>query len=905
MLIRSLTLENVKSYAQATVEFSPGTNAIVGPNGAGKTTILEAIGFALFDHLPYSQPDFVRAGQRTASVAVDFLSDYDERAYRVIRSCGSSSAYTIMDPELAIKICEGKADVMQFLRLHLGIDEDTEPEELFRNAMGVPQGSFTVSFLETPRIRKAVFDPLLKVAEYRRAWERLREPLSLLIQRKETLAVEVGRLEGELKRLPAVRAEADEMTALVRTGETELRGAQVELTAAESARKAMEVKRERLQELRRMVQLQGRETAEQERTLATARQRLTESERAVITLEANQTGHEAYRAAQKAQGAVNERLAQRRQLEEERAAVQAGLTRAEAQEDSHKRTLTEFAEAEKRAADLADAATKQEELEAELRDAQRQADQLHDAVARMRRDQASADRTRERIDRLRAEAAQGLKIEASLTPLQASVEALQQKVTEQEARKSQLEEERETIKEQGQQIKASESSAKCPVCEQPLSPDQRRQLLGRLRQRWKEVDGNAKAIAEEIRQAEEERVQARATLRQQEQTLRALPRQEAIETAERELTELLTQLTKARAATKPLELAPPRVEQLHETLQALGDPRRRRDAALQQTQGRERVERALQEQLGLAEDQRKALAAIDERMADFVALDTEAARITSQLEKFQAADDLYRRNQAAAEALPQRLQEVSEAEKALEAAQKRFEDGQEQLAASMHDFDEERFQEEVVKVDELRSRSVRLETELGQWRENLVRAEEEIAQLQALEKRLTAAQSQRDRLAEQEELLQFLRSVIQEAGPFITKALVQQISYTANQLFGQIMEDYTRTLRWEEDYGIILEVDGREREFPQLSGGEQMSAALAVRLALLQEMSSIGVAFFDEPTTNLDETRRGALARQIVGVHGFEQLFIISHDDSFEQATEKLIRVEKRNGTSEIHYETV
>ena len=148
-----------------------------------------------------------------------------------------------------------------------------------------------------------------------------------------------------------------------------------------------------------------------------------------------------------------------------------------------------------------------------------------------------------------------------------------------------------------------------------------------------------------------------------------------------------------------------------------------------------------------------------------------------------------------------------------------------------------------------------------------------------------------------------LRTVLREAGPFVTKALVQQISYSANQLFGQIMEDYTRTLQWKEEYGIVLEADGRERTFSQLSGGEQMSAALAVRLALLQEMSSIGVAFFDEPTTNLDETRRGALARQIVGVHGFEQLFIISHDDSFEQATEKLIRVEKRNGTSEIHYE--
>ncbi len=55
--------------------------------------------------------------------------------------------------------------------------------------------------------------------------------------------------------------------------------------------------------------------------------------------------------------------------------------------------------------------------------------------------------------------------------------------------------------------------------------------------------------------------------------------------------------------------------------------------------------------------------------------------------------------------------------------------------------------------------------------------------------------------------------------------------------------------------------------------------------------------------TALDGARRGALARQIAGVRGFQQLFIISHDDSFEQATERLIRVEKRNGVSEILYQ--
>ncbi len=72
------------------------------------------------------------------------------------------------------------------------------------------------------------------------------------------------------------------------------------------------------------------------------------------------------------------------------------------------------------------------------------------------------------------------------------------------------------------------------------------------------------------------------------------------------------------------------------------------------------------------------------------------------------------------------------------------------------------------------------------------------------------------------------------------------------------------------------------------------------RLALLREMSSIDIAFFDEPTTNLDEARREALARQILNVRGFRQLFVISHDDTFEQATQNLIRVERVDGASRV-----
>jgi exonuclease SbcC len=71
-------------------------------------------------------------------------------------------------------------------------------------------------------------------------------------------------------------------------------------------------------------------------------------------------------------------------------------------------------------------------------------------------------------------------------------------------------------------------------------------------------------------------------------------------------------------------------------------------------------------------------------------------------------------------------------------------------------------------------------------------------------------------------------------------------------------------------------------------------------LALLRELSAIDVAFFDEPTSNLDDVRRDGLAEQILSVKGFSQLFVISHDDTFERATHHIVRVRKEDGVSKV-----
>jgi exonuclease SbcC len=260
-------------------------------------------------------------------------------------------------------------------------------------------------------------------------------------------------------------------------------------------------------------------------------------------------------------------------------------------------------------------------------------------------------------------------------------------------------------------------------------------------------------------------------------------------------------------------------------------------------------------------------------------------------------------NQLMAETLPARILEAEALSKDLAELEATCAQLDRAHQAAIANFDGGAYAKAASREQELQAEAGLLRGKLNELERSQSQAEQELAELNTFMVAVADAEAKMKQLTDEEAVLEMIRTKIRQAGPYISATLNRQISDGARQIFSDLMQDYSRHLVWNEDYSISLEVDGRQRVFSQLSGGEQMSAALAVRLALLREMSSIDIAFFDEPTTNLDEDRREALARQILHVRGFQQLFVISHDDTFEQATQHLIRVERVAGTSQVSVE--
>ncbi|MFB6217435.1 MAG: SbcC/MukB-like Walker B domain-containing protein, partial [Candidatus Aenigmatarchaeota archaeon] len=204
------------------------------------------------------------------------------------------------------------------------------------------------------------------------------------------------------------------------------------------------------------------------------------------------------------------------------------------------------------------------------------------------------------------------------------------------------------------------------------------------------------------------------------------------------------------------------------------------------------------------------------------------------------------------------------------------------------------------RISELQKKTGGLSDTIELQKGNLSDLEDDIEEMEEEKEELDEKQEEFEELEADLEFGEFIRESIDDARPLMTEILVKEISQEANKIYRQLRGTATEELEWRPDYEIVVKEDGNEKIFEKLSGGEQMSAALAVRLAILELLSDVDLVFLDEPTANLDDEKRRNLVDQLEQLEGFEQLTVISHDDTFESVTQHAITLEKVDGATQV-----
>jgi len=208
-------------------------------------------------------------------------------------------------------------------------------------------------------------------------------------------------------------------------------------------------------------------------------------------------------------------------------------------------------------------------------------------------------------------------------------------------------------------------------------------------------------------------------------------------------------------------------------------------------------------------------------------------------------------------------------------------------------FDREEFLSIEQEVSDTDQNIAVLKSQLDEKGKNLKENEAKLKEISEKEGKLEGLKTQRARLKTIKSFLGKLRVWIREFVPKFRAALIAKINVIASEIYRSIREEEDAGLQWLQNYDIEITTSKIQKKFNKLSGGEKMAAALSVRLAILKSLANIDFAFFDEPTTNLDQTARINLSKYIHNIKGFEQLFVISHDDSFKRQSEYVIKFTK------------
>jgi len=813
---------------------------ISGSNGAGKSSLLDAMTWALFGQARRRDDSLINSHANSAEVVFDFR--YEGDLYRVQRSKPREKS-TVLEfyictengewrPLTERSMRETEARIQSILRM----DYDT-----FINASFLLQGKADQFAQQRPGDRKKVLSTILGLE----VWEEYR---AAAFERRRATESEIKSIDAQLADIDAELAQGPARQA--RLAEVEARLAQLNQLreARESEMASLKRRAAVLDENRRLVEVLAGSAAETRQRFDRLRvdlARLVEEQaqyRRMLDGEAEvRAAHARWQALRVELVRLDEAAADFREVEARRAGPLTAITAEASALDAERRALFT------------------QEL-ALLKDQEQLA-----ALGRQIEEAAGA------VRRLEAHLAGRAGLEAALHEIQTSA--------------SDARSENGTLKRTMQELKeritrlAQVEGALCPLCGQPLSPDERSALLTSLEQEGKEMGDRYRANIELQSQSEAQVGELRdqiVGLARYEEELRGQVRlHDQLEATRQRVVAAgeawsaggagrLAEINRMLAAEDFAHAARRALAEIDAESKALGYDPAAHDAVRQA----ELEGRAVEEQLRGLE---KALASLAPLERQIIGLEAQSAETAARLaEQEQAHQQARQRYEAEAAELP----DVNQAE---------------------------------LEVFSLQSEENRLRMEVGMVRQSVV-------VLDTLRERRVRLAAQREEHTRQTGRLKMLERAFSKDGvpALLIEQALPEIETQANEILDRLSngsmsvrfatqrqyKDKSREDR-RETLDIIISDGAGEREYELFSGGEAFRVNFAVRLALSRVLAQragarLQTLVIDEGFGSQDAEGRQRLIEAINLVRPeFAKILIITHLEELKEAFPARVEIEK------------
>ena len=473
MIPLQLCISGFLSYRDPVeVDFSRISLACIsGPNGAGKSSLLDALTWALFGQARKRDDSLINAQSHAAEVGIVF--NYEGNVYRVQRSKPRDKS-TVLEfhilqsgswsPDGNLKwksltertLRETEACIENTLRLDY---------ETFVNASFFLQGKADQFTQQRPGDRKRILSSILGLE----VWEEYRQRAT---DRRKVLETSITALDGRLAEIQAELTEED-------ARKTHLKIVEEELARLSKARQTQEKTLESIKKIAATLE-------EQRKLIDTLARQLHLASRNLKDLEdkaaARQREREGYSGLLERAGQIEQAF--------------AGWQQARLDLERWNEVSAQFREQEKRRQPPLDEInaerTRFEEQLKTLQDQKSGIEKLRDEIPQLKNQLEAAQTAR-----VQAEAELERRVE-----LEKELNTARQLQAEARAENPRLKTEMDELKERIDRLLAAEG-ADCPLCGQPLSPDDRQKLIDELQNEGKDMGNRFRANLNLVRESDQ------------------------------------------------------------------------------------------------------------------------------------------------------------------------------------------------------------------------------------------------------------------------------------------------------------------------------------------------------------------------------------------------------------------
>lgn len=231
-----------------------------------------------------------------------------------------------------------------------------------------------------------------------------------------------------------------------------------------------------------------------------------------------------------------------------------------------------------------------------------------------------------------------------------------------------------------------------------------------------------------------------------------------------------------------------------------------------------------------------------------------------------------------------------------------------QLQEKTEDFDPTEFRVKKIELEQKRVQLQEIDQKFGALQEKIKNLDDEILKIDEMLEEL-------DIVKQYVAKIENISKVVYSRDGTVAKSLrswaLQIISQNASEYLEKLNTKIHRISLSEKtrDVSITCFSRGISLDIESLSGGEQVSIALALRLGMAQLMggSNLNFMILDEPTTHLDAERKKSLVNVISQLSGIKennsmQFIIITHDDELfnDSTVENIYKFEGTNQGTQV-----